>query len=156
MLRGGFVVAVMLAHAGCGSLDGNATGTCRVRYGADGAAPAIAGGERTDRVRVHVDEDHGVVTVRMMGCTLRMHATPAQANRNPHYLVDEGSTCTWDLPGLGRRTFPVANRPTPTGVTDGVGYDAFANFAGREVFLVLEAGVDRGRARFDCELERAR
>ena len=150
------VAALMITVAGCKSLGGSAAGTCRVRYTTREEAPPVGGGERSDAVTLRVVEmaDHRL-RLEMNDCTLIAHEAPRAPNTNPHYRVVEGSSCDWDLPGLGRRHFTVADRPTPRDTTDGVGYEAYANFAGRELFIMLEAPVEAGQTRFDCEFERS-
>lgn len=84
----------------------------------------------------------------MEGCDQFLRETPPAPHTNPHFVVVHGSLCAWSLPGLGSRTLAVADRPAPTEITDGVSYEAYANFADREILVVFEAPVYGGQARF--------
>lgn len=156
MLPRGLLLLAVSSLIACRSLGGRANGTCRVAYASRDPAPPVQGGDRVDRVRLSVTDDRGGhLRMTLGGCRLAARATPPEPHRNPHYLIVEGSSCDWDLPGLGHRRFDVANREADRRVTESTGDEAYANFADREIFVSFEAPVERGEARFQCEFVRA-
>jgi hypothetical protein len=150
-----FAVCALAAHAllGCQrSVAGNAVGRCSVRYGGFSPGPDIPGGERTEAAEIRIEDvSRDEVRVTVAGCDLRGKRQPPAPHTNPRFLFT-GGRCRLDVPTLGARDFAVANRRPDPNVTESVGDEAYMNVTSLgEVFLVLEAFVEKGRARVSCE-----
>jgi hypothetical protein len=150
-----FAVCALAAHAllGCQrSVAGNAVGRCSVRYGGFSPGLDIPGGERTEAAEIRIEDvRRDEVRVTVAGCDLRGKRQPPAPHTNPRFLFT-GGRCRLDVPTLGARDFAVANRGRDPNVTESVGDEAYMNVTPLgEVFLVLEAFVEKGRARVSCE-----
>lgn len=146
-------LAALCTLAACGSsVAGTATGRCRIHYGSVDPAPILTPHERTDPATVRLADAEGdAVRVSVAGCEL--FAERARGEGGLQYVVTSG-TCHADVPGVGLRTFSVANRPVTHAHTEDTGEEAHMSLYDREVSLVFEAPVPPGEVRFVCDATR--